>query len=96
MNIECVSKEEIYPAFGVCYKDGTIKIREDLPQRVKDFVLIHEIYHSTDKSTYWLWREIKANSYAAIKHPIGFIITMVMSLAPYRLKFYWTRFKDKK
>jgi len=89
-----VKKEAIYPAFGICSSNGTIKIREDLPRPAKKFVLEHETYHITDKSTYWLWRELKANSYSAIQHPVGFIITAVMSLAPYRLKYYYQRFKN--
>jgi len=93
--ITYVKKEEIYPSFGLCYKDGTIKIREDLPQIVKDFLLVHETYHSTDKATNWIWREIKANGAGLWKHPIGFTATLLMSLSPYRLKYYFQRFRDK-
>jgi hypothetical protein len=95
MQINYVSKETLYPKFGFCSSDGqTIQIREDLPGIVGDFVLMHEMYHSTDKSTNWLWREIKANCYAFIKNPIGGIITVFMSLSPYRLKYYFMRFKN--
>jgi hypothetical protein len=94
MNITYIPKQEIYPSFGVCYKDGTIKIREDLPQSVKWFVLEHEIYHSTDKATYWIWRELKANTHAAVMYPWGFIVTAIMSLSPYRLWYYVQRFKN--
>jgi len=94
--ITYVKKEEIYPAFGICNSIGDIKVREDLPQNVKWFVLEHEIYHSTDTSKFWLWREIKANWCGFKQHPIGFIVTVFMSLSPYRLKLYWQRFKNNK
>jgi len=34
------------------------------------------------------WSEIKANFYGFIKQPLGAIITVFMSLAPYRIKMY--------
>lgn len=91
--IEYVTKETLYPSFGMYYSDGRIQIRNDLPSKVKDFVLAHELYHSTDKATHWIWREIKANIVAFMKHPLGGLITFFMSLAPYRLKYYYHRFK---
>lgn len=95
MKILYVSKSEIYPSFGLCYADGTIKIREDLPQCVKDFLVAHEIYHTTDKETIWWKRELKAN-WAGMKANMGgFIIAMFMSLSLYRLKYYYQRFKTE-
>lgn len=93
-DIRYISKEELFPAFGLA-KDGIIYVREDLPNAVKSFVIEHEIYHLQDDSVYWLWREIKANLYAGIKHPIGFIYTVILSLSLTRIKFYIQRFKNK-
>lgn len=90
-----VPKDKIYPAFGACYKDR-IEIRDDLPQIVKDFLIVHELYHSTDTEKTWWKRELKANWAGFKKHPVGFFIVLVMSLAPYRLKFYCQRCKEKK
>ena len=95
MIINYVPKEEIYPSFGLCYKDGTIKIREDLSQIAKNFIVVHETYHVTDKETIWWKRELKANWVGLVSHPFGFFIILFMSLAPYRLKYYWERFKKK-
>jgi hypothetical protein len=94
--ITYVPKEKLYPAFGICHKDGLIEIREDLPWCVKDFLEVHELYHSTDTETIWWKREIKANWAGLKSHPVGFIVTACMSLAPYRIKLYWQRFRDKK
>ena len=96
MQILYVPKSEIYPMFG-CYNSlEVIKIRKDLPKCMKDFLLAHETYHSTDPETIWWKRELKANWAGFIKHPFGFIVTIFNSLAPYRLKYYYQRFKDKK
>ena len=94
--ITYVPKEKLFPAFGMCYGDGRIEIREDLPVIVRPFIEAHETYHSTDRATFWLWREMKANIYAGIRHPIGLVATAAMSLSPDRLKYYFSRFKDKK
>jgi hypothetical protein len=94
--IQCVDKEEIYPAFGYADSDlNLIRIRADLPLSVKNFILKHETYHLTDGAEWWVWREIKANLYGARKHPIGFIRCAFLSLSPDRLKYYVKRFKDK-
>ena len=91
--IKYVSKKKLYPVFGeVDRKKNTAYVRKDLPKLVKRFVEEHELYHLKDKSKNWVWREIKANIYGAFKHPIGFIICVIMSLALYRLKFYFNRF----
>jgi hypothetical protein len=92
MKIIYVPKDEIYPMFGWADKASQVaRIREDLPDSVRRFVTVHETYHLKDNATWWLWREIKANAYAAWKHPWGFILCCLMSLAPYRLKYYWNR-----
>ena len=91
--IKYVSKEKLYPSFGnIDGKKNIAYVRKDLPKVVKKFVKKHEFYHLRDESKFWLWREIKANVYGAIKHPLGFLLCVVMSLSPYRLKFYFKRF----
>ena len=96
MKIIYVPKEALFPSFGMSYNDGHIEIREDLPERIKQFLVYHETYHTTDKAKNWIWREIKANTYGAIKCPLGFLITLVYSLQPYRIWYYIQRIKDKK
>jgi hypothetical protein len=91
--IRLVPKEKLYPAFGMSYSSGRIEIRNDLPKNVRLFVQYHELYHLRDKATNWLWREIKANCYAFLKCPLGGILTVILSLHPDRLKYYWSRFK---
>lgn len=97
MDIRYVPKKKLYPKFGFNWPDkALVHIREDLPTVVQDFVCAHEVYHLTDKATWWVWREIKANLYAAWRCPLGFIICTLMSLAPYRLKYYWQRILKEK
>ena len=87
-----VNKEAIYPRFGYADPEtNTVSIRNDLPGSVRKFVTAHEVYHLEDKAKWWIWREIKANAYAGWKNPLGLILCMLMSLAPYRLKYYWDR-----
>ncbi len=99
-NVNYVSKFKLYPAFGEALeKNQKINIRKDLPKCVQRFVLEHEKYHLKDwrnlvkksKKYNWIFGEIKANIYAAIKHPLGFFICTLMSLSPYRIKFYIER-----
>jgi hypothetical protein len=94
--IQCVDKEEIYPAFGYADPEkNLIQIRADLPLSVKNFILKHEMYHLTDRSGWWVWREAKASLSGAWKHPIGFFRCVILSLSPDRLKFYVKRFRKK-
>ena len=87
-----VSKKDLYPRFGYAQPNRQIAyVREDLPNSVRKFVTAHELYHLRDKSKWWVWREIKANIAGALKHPIGFLGCVMMSLAPYRLRYYWKR-----
>ena len=97
MNIEYVSKEEIYPKFGYYCSRGTIKIRKDLPKCAQDFLLHHELAHQDDiiDNESFIEKELESNWRGFIRHPIGAIVIMFMSLAPYRLKYYWQRFKTK-
>lgn len=92
MKIVYFAKSDLYPAFGVADVESQIAcVREDLPRLVKDFVAAHELYHLKDKAHWWVWKEIKANAASALKHPIGFAACVLMSLTPYRLKYYRQR-----
>jgi hypothetical protein len=102
--ITYVSEKELgEPLFGICYDSGLIKINSELPKVVQEFVLEHELYHFNDMKNWagktgmanFLRKEFLANFSAALKHPNGFILTMLLSLSPRRLSFYWKRFKNK-
>ena len=54
MQINYVKKEELFPAFGMCYPEiELILIREDLPKITRSFLIAHEKYHLTDKELNW-------------------------------------------
>jgi hypothetical protein len=92
MRIIYQKKEVLYPRFGrVLSADQLASVREDLPGRMKDFVVFHELYHLKDRSRWWVWREIKANAYGALHEPVGFLVCVLLSLQPYRLKYYMNR-----
>jgi len=90
MKVEYVKREALYPRFGAA-ADGVAYVRDDLPEAVKAFVEIHELYHLQDSATWWVWREIKANVAGAWRHPWGFALCVIMSFAPHRLRHYWAR-----
>jgi len=94
MKIYYVDKQKLYPAFGRAFwNTNIIWIRNDLSDRVKRFVLEHEKRHLKDgKMRFWWWGEIRANLYGGYKEPLGFIVTIMLSLSPYRLMFYCKRF----
>jgi hypothetical protein len=96
MSVNYVPKEKLFPKFGEANSTTQqIYIREDLPKITQPFLIAHETYHLTDKTKFWLYREIRANFYAGIKHPVGFITICFMSLSLDRLKYYWKRIKTK-
>jgi len=82
-------------AFG-WNQGGNVYIRADLPFAIKEYVFAHEDFHTVDKSTNVLWREIKANAYALWRHPWGFVLTCLYSLSWERLAYYWERMREKK
>ena len=88
--ISYVDKNEIYPLFGRAnWLTGDIEIQKGLPKLVDEFVLEHEKYHIRDgKFSSIIGREIRANGYAAVRHPIGFLMTVAMSLTPDRIEYY--------
>ncbi len=95
MKIIHAERETLYPRFGLCAADGTwIAVRNDLPPLVQDFVLHHELYHAGDPERRWWLRELKANWYAGKKSPWGLFATSLLSLAPYRLAYYWHRIRE--
>jgi len=105
IKVTYVSKLELYPAFGDASEiPPRIRIRKDLPDAVKKFILAHENYHIKDwrkltkegRKYNWIWGEIKANIYGTMKHPFGALLCGMMGLYPYRLKFYFKRFKQGK
>ncbi|MDA3837172.1 MAG: hypothetical protein PF542_06135 [Nanoarchaeota archaeon] len=105
IEIKYVKKEKLFPAFGLAdEKKQTVYIRKDLPKKVKDFVLNHELYHLKDfkrlkkknKKYKIIWGEIKANLLTSITHPIGFLYTVILSLHPIRLKLYIDLYITKK
>jgi hypothetical protein len=91
-----VPRVKLYPRFGYAQPAKQIAyVREDLPDCVKKFVTVHERYHLEDNAKWWVWREIRADIAGALKHPMGFMVCVLMSLAPYRLKYYWQRIVGK-
>ena len=88
--ISYVNKDEIYPLFGTAnYLTGDVKIQSGLPRLVSDFVLEHEKYHIRDgKFSSVIGREVRANGYAAVRHPVGSLMTVAMSLIPDRVSYY--------
>lgn len=94
--VKYVTKAEIYPAFG-CAVDGVALIRKDLKPAIKDFVLVHEMYHLNDTFHWggWWGKEVRANVVAACKHPLGFLQAVFASINRDRIKFYIERFRKK-
>jgi len=85
-----ISRENLSPLFGKYEPPGTIYVREDLPNPVRDFVLEHEWNHHRGHG------EIYASLYASIKYPLGFVVTVIMSLSWCRLRFYLNRIRARK
>ena len=100
MQILYVDKSELEKGqFGVCTLRGgvpiSIKIRKDLPQCVKDFLLSHEELHGDDilNNEGLMEKELESTWGGFIRHPLGAILTALMSLSPGRLKYYYQRLK---
>jgi hypothetical protein len=91
------TREDLYPRFGLALPERQqVYVREDLPEYLKRFVISHELYRLGDRSQWWVLREVKATVHAAIRHPIGFIACVLMSLAPYRLRYYGQRICEER
>jgi hypothetical protein len=94
MQVHYVNKPALFPAFGKADLERQIAyVRNDLPKVVQEFVTAHELYHLTDKSEWWIWREVKASVCVDWKHWWGFFLCAIMSLTLERLRFYATRFR---
>ena len=85
----------LFPAYGYCdLKKQTIFISIFLTHDEFNFILEHEKFHLFDNSKFWIWREIKANIFAGICYPKGFLSILFNTLSNKdRLKYYWQRFK---
>ncbi len=97
--IEYVPKEDLYPAYGHCFGNNMVFVRQDLPPRVKRFVKAHELYHCQDKSNFggWAGREIRANFFPGLKDPVGLIATAWKTITDVdRIKFYLWLIKENR
>ena len=62
-----LTRKKLYPRFGFALPEKQIAhVRDDLPVCVKQFVISHEVYHLTDNTNGWAWREIRANMHSEI------------------------------
>ena len=94
MKVQLVDKWTLFPAFGRADPHTqTAYVRNDLPKSVQSFVAAHELYHLSDKTKGWLWREIKATLCIDWRHWKGFLLCVTMSMRVERLKFYATRLR---
>lgn len=90
-----LNKERLRPRFGHAVPSKQMAyVREDLPKCVRTFVTFHELYHLRDKAKWWVWREVKAAMYGGLRHPIGLLVCLLMSLAPYGLSYYLERVRE--
>ena len=87
------------PRYGLSYRrtpyqgEQIILIHKDLKGCMKKFVLAHELAHTFDELSHPIIDEIEANFVAALRHPIGFIVTIFKSLtSKKRLKYAYLRF----
>ncbi len=98
VTVRFVPKDEIAPAFGYCYGDGRISVRNDLPLVVQRFVKSHELYHQWDHAVWgwWIGREIRANIIPGIKDPVWLLTTIWYTISSKeRINLYIDRFKRK-
>ena len=76
-----VQRSELAPAFGKAKgEEQEVYVRRDLPACVRANVLCHELFHIHDETTGYFKREIRANLYAGIHFPLGFILGTLMTL----------------
>ena len=91
-----LKREALHPRFGYAVpSEQKVVVRADLPKCVEAFVTVHELYHLKDRANWWVWRELKANTAGALRHPVGFVLCVVLSLAPARLGYYFKRAAGK-
>jgi len=92
-----VKKDELPKgAYGLTvYSLKSIFIREDLPSCVKKSILSHERQHEKDyrRGFNLFYNELRGNI-AGMRHPIGFITCVIMTIFSInRWKFYIRYFK---
>ena len=75
-----VPKEIVAPHMGKAYghineEYAWADIRDDLPPRVKSFVIEHELYHLRDKWKWWgsFGAELRSNLRPALSHPTNYL-----------------------
>jgi len=88
IKLKFVEKEEIAPAFGVSYySDNKILVRKDLPEDIRNHVILHEVVHQLGYRD-----ELSANLMAFFKDPTGWLKTAKVTLEdPERRKFYLSK-----
>lgn len=76
--------------------DGQVYIRDDLSNKVRRFVIAHEIYHLKDDKKWlgWVGRELRANIVCGIHDPAGFMSTIFASLNMRRISAYVRSIKN--
>jgi len=69
---------------------GEVYVRDDLSNKVKKFVIAHEIYHLNDEKKWlgWVGREARANVVCGVRDPHGFVSTVFASLNKKRIAAY--------
>lgn len=85
----------LHALYGCAYVGtGIVHIRKNLPERIRKFVVEHELYHMRDT---WNWggtlgSELRACVVPGISDPIGLAVTVWATLCdPERRQFYWKR-----
>lgn len=93
-----VDADQLKGYYGMAFPESrTIWLLASLPQEIVPFVLAHEKYHLDDKAKYWIWREIKANLYAAHRHPIGAMWCIWETITDLqRWRLYLIRFRQRR
>jgi hypothetical protein len=82
-NDEVLARPEQHPYLGVALIHTKFAyVREDLPRRLRAFVVEHELYHLRDRWHWWgtSGMEIRANAAAALREPLGFLAFIAYGL----------------
>jgi len=89
-SVAFVEPKLLSPAYGHADRKRMVAlVRADLPGCLKPNVLCHELFHLRDDAEGWLWRELRANVYAALHFPLGFVVGTLMTLgSAERRRFY--------
>jgi len=93
--VKIVPHKKLWPYLGYCHKNGTIEISDALDSDEQNFVLDHELYHLDDKTKWWVWREVRANVYAARREPMGFLKVVWRTINDYKRIIRYLREKGQ-